>query len=193
MKKIAGVSALISGLLPLVVILALSFSTKDFLLFRDYISTLGVKEFAGFFNFTLIISGFLIIPFGFYIYKIIRKIYIAVLFVAVVVSLIGIGVFPMSIEPWHFAFSALFFFLVFVLILTMGLKTKLGYFSKTAIVIGVLGLVGDFVHLVLNFNPTVETLQVFMITIWLVYSGIDSLKGYFGEPEKKFRYEFKTK
>ena len=181
MKKIAGVSALVSGLLPLAVILTLSFLTKDYLLFRDYISVLGVKEFGFLFNLTLVISGLLVIPFGLYIHRTIRKFYIVGLFSAVVVSLIGIGIFPMSIEPWHFAFSTLFFFLVFVLILAMGLETKLGHFSKTALIIGVFGLIGDLVHLLLDFNPAVEAIQVFMITLWLVYSGTDALKGYFGE------------
>ena len=181
MKKIAGLSALISGLLPLIVILTLSFLTKNFLLFRDYISVLGVKEFGFLFNSTLIISGFLVVPFGLYIYRTIRKFYIAGLFSIVVISLIGIGVFPMSIEPWHGIFSDIFFLLVFVLILVMGLKTKLGYFSKTALIVGIFGLIGDVIHLILDFNPTVEAIQVFMITVWLVYSGVDTLKGYFGE------------
>ena len=180
MKKIAGLSSLLSGLLPLVVILLLSFLTKDYLLFRDYVSVLGVKEFAGLFNFTLIVSGFLIIPFGLYIHKVVRKFYIPLLFAAVIASLIGIGIFPMSIEPWHEIFSSLFFLFVFILILVIGLKTKLGLFSKIAVVIGILGLLGDAAHIVLNFNPVIEAIQVFMITLWLIYCGIDSIKGGFG-------------
>ncbi len=185
MKKIAGLSALISGLLPLIVILSLSLATKDYMLFRDYISVLGVKEFAVNFNAALVVSGILIIPFGVYIYKVIRKFYIGILFVAVVASLIGIGIFPMYVEPWHFVFSTAFFGLVFILIAAIGLKTNIRHFSATAEAIGILGLIGDIAHIVLDFNPTIEAVQVFMIVLWLVYSGIDSLKGYFEEPEKK--------
>ena len=73
MKKLAGISALLSGLLPLLVIVSLSFLTKNYALFRDYISVLGIKEFALFFNASLIASGFLIIPFGLHMYKTTRK------------------------------------------------------------------------------------------------------------------------
>ena len=175
-KTIAGLSGIFSGLLPLLIIVLLSFVTKDYALFKEYVSVLGVKEFSNYFNWAIIISGFLIIPFAIYMSKFTRKLYVPALFTISIISLVGIGVFSMSVPLMHTLSTYTFFLFVFVLILVIGLTTKLGTFSRVTQVVGVVGLVGDGLHLISDFNPAIEAIQIFTLTFWLIYSGINILK-----------------
>lgn len=160
----------IAGLLPLAVITALSFLTSGFALFVDYISVLGVGEYAALFNTSLIVAAILVVPFVFYTYK--RYNYLIILFLAAAVSLAGVGLFPAN-SSLHQPIAALFFLLAFATMLAAGTRMRRKKSRWTSVGLAVLGFVG-----LAFFSPFIETLLVYATGVWVAGVGIGSKRLY---------------
>ena len=151
----------VAGLLPLAVITGLSAMNKGFVLFGDYISGLGIGQYAILFNGSLVLAALLSAPFlaG------MRKGTVSYMFIGAATSLVGIGLFPLpSLAHWYFA--AGFFLLIFASILATGLAIK-GAAGKISIGVGILGFAG-----MLTFSPAVETILVYTIGGWVIAAGL---------------------
>lgn len=157
--KIYKMCGIIAALIPIVTIIALSFLAKDFTLFSNYISDLGVSEYAIIFNTSLIIAGILLLPLVLHIYE--KDKYLAVLFLTTGAALAGVGIFNEASEL-HTSVSAAFFLLSFITMLYAGIREK-SDFGKVSIVLSLLGFLG-----LAFFNPFIETLLVFAIAGWIV-------------------------
>lgn len=168
--KYQSVLCIVAGLLPLVIITALSFVVVSFSLFRNYISDLGVSQYALIFNSSLVVSGLLVMPFAFQVYK--RYSYLIILFLAAAASLICVGLFPSSSEL-HKPFAALFFLLVLATILVAGTRMKRRTSRSVSITLGIMGFVG-----IAFFSPFTETLLVFAIGLWVAGVGLFSKRLY---------------
>ncbi len=167
--KYQQILCILAGLLPLAVILVLSAASSDFVLFRNFISDLGVSEHAMVFNATLVVAAFLAVPFAFHVYK---GSYLIVLFLATILSLIGVGLFP-STSELHKPLAALFFVLAFVTVLAAGTKMTRRKSRWISFALGVLGFAGLAV-----FSPFTETLLVFAIGLWVAGVGLFSKRLY---------------
>ena len=168
--KYQSVLCVLAGLLPLVTITALSVVVPGFFLFQNYISDLGVSQYALIFSFSLVASGLLIIPFIFLAYK--KYSYLIVLFLAAILSLMGVVLFPLT-SKFHKPVTALFFLLVLASILTAGTKMTRKWSRWTSITLGILGFAG-----IAFFNPLTETLLVFAIGLWVAGVGLFSKRLY---------------
>ncbi len=162
----------IAGLLPLVVITALSFLAKDFILFENYISDLGVSNYAVVFNSSLVIAAILIVPFILHLGK--GYNYLKPVFFLAALAVAGVGIFP-SLDPVHWYVSAAFFILAFLTILLAGIKIRSKSSGAISIFLALLCFAG-----LLVFNPFIETLQVYAIGIWIAAAGLLS-KRVFGK------------
>lgn len=162
----------VSGLLPLAAISALSFLASGFTLFEDYISDLGVSNYAIVFNSSLVIAAVLIVPFILHLGK--RYNYLKPVFFLAAVAVAGVGVFPSS-DPVHWYVSAAFFILAFLTILLAGIKVRSKPSGAISILLALLCFAG-----LLVFNPFIETLQVFAVGLWVAIAGLLS-KSIFGK------------
>lgn len=162
----------IAGLLPLVVITVLSFLAKDFILFENYISDLGVSNYAVVFNSSLVIAAILIVPFILHLGK--GYNYLKPVFFLAALAVAGVGIFP-SLDPVHWYVSAAFFILAFLTILLAGIKIRSKSSGAISIFLALLCFAG-----LLVFNPFIETLQVYAIGIWIAAAGLLS-KRVFGK------------
>ena len=162
----------IAGLLPLVVITVLSFLAKDFILFENYISDLGVSNYAVVFNSSLVIAAILIVPFILHLGK--GYNYLKPVFFLAALAVAGVGIFP-SLDPVHWYVSAAFFILAFLTILLAGIKIRSKPSGAISIFLALLCFAG-----LLVFNPFIETLQVYAIGIWIAAAGLLS-KRVFGK------------
>ncbi|MFA4819535.1 MAG: DUF998 domain-containing protein [Candidatus Aenigmatarchaeota archaeon] len=154
----------VSGLLPLAVITVLSFLAKDFTLFENYISDLGVSNYAIVFNASLVIAAILIVPFILHLGK--RYNYLKPVFFFAAVAVAGVGIFPSS-GPVHWYVSAAFFILTFLTILLSGIKKRSKPSGALSIFLALLCFAG-----LLIFNPFIETLQVYAIGLWIAAAGL---------------------
>ena len=160
---------IIAGLLPLAVILLLS-AAGDVVLFGEFISKLGVGQHALVFNSTLMVAPLLAIPFVFHVYK--RYNYLIILFIATVLSLVGVGLFP-STSEFHKPLAALFFLLAFATMLVSSTRMTRRWSRRTTFTLGILGFVGTAF-----FNPFTETLLVFAVGLWVAGVGLFSSRLY---------------
>ena len=167
-QDIYSVLCMIAGALPLAAIIAMSILTKDFVLFRDYLSDLGVGSYGFVFNLSLIAAGLLLIPFILHLYKSRPYKHLVALFLAAIIALFGVGMFPSS--SWvHGYASGAFFLLAFATIFFAGVSMKRG--KAISIAVSLLGFAGLAV-----FSPFVETVQVFAIGLWVIGVGFFSLR-----------------
>ncbi len=164
--KYQQILCIIAGLLPLAVIVSLSAISNNFTLFGSFLSDLGTGEYALIFNFALIAAAILAIPFVFHVYK--RYNYLILLFLATVLSLIVVGLFPSN--SWlHKPMAGLFFMLAFATILVAGTKMTRRKSRWISFALGILGFAG-----LATFNPFTETLLVFAIGSWVAGAGLFS-------------------
>ena len=168
--KYQQILCIIAGLLPLAVIIILSAASVNFVLFADFISDLGVGDYALIFNATLVVASLLAVPFAFHVYK--RYNYLIILFLTTILFLIGVGLFP-STSGLHMPLAALFFLLAFATILAAGTKMTRRRSKWTSFALGVLGFYGLAV-----FSPLTETLLVFAIGFWVAGVGLFSKRLY---------------
>src|SRR3989338_9979399 len=168
--KYQQILCIMAGLLPLTVIVILSATSTEFVLFKDFISKLGVGQYAIIFNSTLIVAPLLAIPFVFHVYK--RYNYLIVLFLATVLSLVGVGLFP-STSEFHKPLAALFFLLAFATMLVSSTRMTRRWSRRTTFTLGILGFVGTAF-----FNPFTETLLVFAVGLWVAGVGLFSSRLY---------------
>lgn len=160
---------IIAGLLPLIVIVLLSITTgTDFILFNNFLSDLGVGQHAAVFNTTLIVAPLLALPFIFHVYS--GR--LTILFLATILSLIGVGLF--SSTSWlHIPAASLFFLLALVTIMTTGTKMTRRWSRLISFAISITGFA-----LLAAFNPLTETLLVFAIGLWVAGVGLFSKQTY---------------
>ncbi len=176
-KKIAGFSGMLTGLIPLTIVLINAFFFKNFQLFSDFISVLGVKENDLMFNFGMILTGLIAIPFFLYLHEIFaRKLVIAITLTVLSASLIGIGLFPMG-SFLHNVFATLtftfFFFLLFFFGLnakTKNLKIVLFFLAGACLIL--LVLIGLFDFFRIPLTPAIETIYFFLMTLTSLGGGI---------------------
>lgn len=161
---------MVAGLMPLVVITALSSLTSGFVLFRDYISALGVGEYATVFNGSLIVAAVLVIPFVIYTYE--RYSYLIILFLATAASLAGVGLYPAN-SSLHQTIAAVFFLLAFTTIIVAGMRMRRRTSRSVSIALGIIGLAG-----LTFFSPFAETLLVYAIGLWVTGVGLFSKRLY---------------
>lgn len=168
---------MVAGALPLSAILVLSLLTNGFVLFRNYLSDLGVGSYGFAFNLSLIAASLMLIPFIIHLYKSRPYRRLVALFLAAVIALFGVGMFPAT-SSLHNYVSVTFFLLAFATIFFASLTMKRG--KAVSIAISLLGFAGLAV-----FSPFVETMQVFAIGLWVIGVGFFSLRRYsFGSGSK---------
>jgi hypothetical membrane protein len=89
------------------------YSTRD-----NYISELGAptppetvrpEPSAGIFNYTLMVSGFLVAVATFFVQKVFRKLLITIPLALYGLAIIGVGIFPADKAPWHGIFALVVF------------------------------------------------------------------------------------
>lgn len=168
--KYYSLLCIIAGVFPLAVIAVLSILDNNFFIFKDYISKLGIGEYAVLFNSTLVTAAILVVPFVFYVYK--RYNYLIILFLATAASLAAVGLFPSS-SGLHGHVSATFFLLAFASIMASGAKMRRKKSRWTSITLGIAGFIG-----LAFFNPFVETLLVYAVGFWVIGVGLGSKRLY---------------
>ncbi len=185
--RIVGITSILAGMIPLIVILILSFLTPGYQIIWDYISTIGVSEFGLYLNITLLITALLTIPFAIHIYRVTgNRWYIAAFSGLLIISMAGIGIFPADQEPMHTGFATILLLSSFIWVILIAIKTD-GIYSKISLALGTIGLVSFLAHVIaflfLEITPKVsiisppaEWLQVLLLVFWLMYSGVIILK-----------------
>ena len=158
--KIHTLLVILASAVTVSTIIILSFLAKDITLFEDYISDLGVSEYAIIFNPALMTAGILVMPFALRIYK--KDRYLSLLIFASAAALAGVGIFTEASEL-HGPISGAFFLLSLIAMPYAGVKDK-SNFGKLSVALSAIGLIG-----LIFINPLIEALEVFLIAAWLAF------------------------
>ncbi|MEK6837101.1 MAG: DUF998 domain-containing protein [Nanoarchaeota archaeon] len=157
--KYYQITAIFASVLAITTIVILSLLAKEFVLFNNYISDLGISEYAMIFNAALVVSGILIAPLAAHLYK--KDRHLALLLLATGTALAGVGIFSET-SGLHMTVSAMFFIFSFITAMYFGIKNKTN-FGKLSVALSILGFLG-----LAFFNPLIETVEVFAIAAWII-------------------------
>lgn len=130
--RVAGVCGIF---IPIVIFTCLGFAialSPWFAWTRHALSDLGITgNSAVFFNYGMIIGGILAFIFSLGLIKVLSNKAGAYLLAFSAVALVGIGVFPETVAALHFISSALFFMLLTIALLIIGLTIKQNQFERS--------------------------------------------------------------
>ncbi len=148
---------------------------------EQYLSELGVDSTALIFNFGLMISSVLMVPFFYYIFY--KKDNLSkILFALVIISLIGlfgVGFFPLTLNVEHFISAAIFFIFIsifFILFLIKQFSEK--KFIKLENLIALIGAISSISFMFFLRNPMMQKISVSFVLLWIAIIIIKNLKEY---------------
>jgi len=157
--------------------------------FGQVFSELGVAYPSSlFFNSAVIVTGLCMFPFFYRVSHEIsaewlagygRKVFLASGFISAL-GLIGVGVFPMNVRPYHFYAALLFFFFAALSTFLFGLNTlrdreqwnMADFFVSMSVSVMVFLLVVVMMPRFDSYEPVVQKMAVFSVGLWAVYMAL---------------------
>ena len=142
-------------------IAVLNYSNYNFT--GQYLSELGIGPASAiWFNTGLILTGLILAIYFLFNFKSTEKITGTLSGL----SLMGVGIFPMNIEPAHTLTAALFFALAGITALTYSIQNQ--KHSPRVRLFGFSFVLMDLIFLILNKNPVLQKITVVTFGIWII-------------------------
>lgn len=175
--KIAGFSGI---LFPIVFFLSIQLALFDSPWFRwthNALSELGVEGISAFFfNNGLVVVGIFCLIFSIGLAKSMSNKIGAYILALSAISLIGVGIFPLTIFELHYISSASFFFLLTFSLLVIGITMKINHFDdKMGLIAIILALLACSSVVFLNFFQGIaipETIACLPTFLWCMIYGL---------------------
>jgi len=185
--RIAGLSGIISSILPLIMILASTVLEKTFSWNKDALSDIGVRSLGWLFNSALIAGGLLILLFAVGLKKYLGKTRWSkvgvFLIIASSVSLALVGVFTENYSIIH-GLAALGYLLLAPLgLICIGWGEKSNEFGKISLLLGITALLVIFGLPIITFVANLqigfavpEFIESLMVSIWTFWVSLKLLR-----------------
>ena len=147
--------------------------TPDYNVGGQWVSDLGVREGASYFNSGVVVAGALAIPLALSLGAVLRPQLLGIIgsaFLALSgIALMGVGIFTEDAGDLHLAFSVAFFLLVFTtaILLILPLHQSQAMRPWTAPLTLVVVIIGIIMGALYGFGPLTETVVVLIVAIWI--------------------------
>ena len=201
--KLSGLALFLAGAIALMgIITAEAFYPVEYTTFKNEISDLGAtrppnslifEPSATLFNTTMLISGILILIASLILYKIFKKLLFTIPFTLFGLGMVGVGIFPGNIDPYH-GLSAMLVFLSGGIAGITAFKVALPPYKYVGILLGAIALTAWFLAV---FYPSLvfDSIGIGGTERWVAYPlllWLTGLGGYFMSKDNKKLIETKT-